>query len=175
MALHPSIADLLKRERMPYVAFSHPPAYTAQEQAAVSHVRGRCSAKVVILIADDQPMQAVLPAHYRVDLERLRTVIGAATLRLACEDEMAALYPEFEVGAMPPFGSVYGHRVFVDKSLVGEPEIVFNAGTHTDAIVMHYLDFAEIAKPIVESFGLAPGRRERVIQPQARGATSRFD
>ncbi|MGH3326071.1 MAG: aminoacyl-tRNA deacylase, partial [Streptomyces sp.] len=115
MALLACLAEVLKRERMPYVTFRHPPAYTALEQAAVSHVPGRCSAKVVICFADEQPVQAVVPAHYLVDLERLRVMAGASTIRLAHEDEIARLYPEFEVGAMPPFGMMYGHRVFVEQ------------------------------------------------------------
>ena len=101
---------------------------------------------------DEQPAQAVLPAHFIVDLEKLRVLAGANMLRLAREDELAYLYPDSEVGAMPPFGAVYGHRVFVERCLVGEPEMVFNAGTHTDAIRMHYGDFAELAKPIVGQF-----------------------
>ena len=158
MALLACLVEVLKRERMPYVAFRHPPAYTAMEQAAVSHIRGRCAAKVVICIADDQPLQAVAPAHYLVDLERLRLLARAGTLRLASETEIAALYPEFEVGAAPPFGHMYGHRVFVEQCFVGEPEMVFNAGRHTESVCMHYSDFAEVVKPIVGAFGIRPGR-----------------
>jgi Ala-tRNA(Pro) deacylase len=154
------IVELLKRERVPYTCFSHVPAYTAQETAAVSHIPQRCWAKVVICIADDdQPVEAVLPAHYTVDLEQLRLLANAVQLRLALEEEVAALHPDCEVGAMPPFGATYGHRVFVDPCLVGEPEMVFNAGTHTQAICMHYGDFAELAKPIVGAFGRSPGHR----------------
>ena len=159
MALNASIVALLKRERIPYTCFKHSPAYTAQEEAAVSHVLGRYWAKVVICIADDQPVQAVLPAHHTVDLDQLRVLANAEALRLACEEEIAALYPDYEVGAMPPFGSVHGHRVFIDRCLVGEPELVFNAGTHTEALCMHYGDLAELAKPVVGMFTRAPGRR----------------
>ena len=59
---------------------------------------------------------------------------------------------------MPPFG-MHGHRVFVERCFVGEPEMVFNAGTHTDSLCMHYGDFADVAKPTVGVFGLAPVRR----------------
>ena len=159
MALNASIVALLKRERIPYTCFRHSPAYTAQEEAAVSHVLGRYWAKVVICIADDQPVQAVLPAHHTVDLEQLRALANAEVLRLAREEEIAELYPDYEVGAMPPFGSVHGHRVFIDHCLVGEPELVFNAGTHTEALCMHYGDIAELAKPVVGVFTRAPGRR----------------
>ena len=105
MALPASLAAALKRERMPYLVYRHPPAYTAQEMAAASHTPGRCAVKVVICIADDRPVQAVVPAHYLVDLERLRDIARVETLRLAKEDEIAAFYPDFEVGAAPPFGS----------------------------------------------------------------------
>lgn len=157
MPLLACLAEVLKRERMPYIVFRHPPAYTAQEQAAVSHIQGRCAVKVVICIADDQPLQALVPSHYRVDLERLRVIAGAASLRLAGEEELAAIYPQFEVGAAPPFGTMYGHRVFVEQCFVGEPEMVFNAGTHTESLCMHYGDLAEMVKPVVASFGIRPG------------------
>ena len=168
MALNSSIVELLKRERIPYTCFRHAPAYTAQEEAAVSHILGRCWAKVVICIADDQPVQAVLPAHLTVDLEQLRVLANVGALRLAREEEIATLYPDYEVGAMPPFGAVFGHRVFVDHCLVGEPELVFNAGTHTEALCMHYGDVAELAKPTVGMFAQTPGRRGR----SARNAQS---
>lgn len=159
MALLACLSDVLKRERMPYLVFRHPPAYTAQETAAVSHVPGRSAVKVVICLADGQPVQAVLPAHYLVDLERLRTLAGAEALRLASETEIAALYPDFEVGAVPPFGTLYGHRVFVEQCFVGEPEMVFNAGTHTESICMHYGDLADLVRPVVGAFGVQPRRR----------------
>jgi Ala-tRNA(Pro) deacylase len=153
------IVELLKREKVPYTCFSHVRAYTAQEAAAVSHIPQRCWAKVVVCIADDHPVEAVLPANYTVDLEQLRQLANAMALRLALEEEIAALHPECEVGAMPPFGAACGHQVFVDRTLVGEPEMVFNAGTHTHAICMHYGDFAELAKPTVGTFGRSPSRR----------------
>ena len=177
MPLLPWIVDLLKSERVPYTCFQHIPAYTAQEEAAVSHIPQRCWGKVVICIADGQPVQAVLPAHHTVDLEQLRMLANSVELRLAREEEIATLYSECEVGAMPPFGSVYGHRVFVDRCLVGEPEMVFNAGTHTDAIRMHYWDFAELAKPCVGQFCRCPNGQpsESPSRPRKTRPTKQMD
>lgn len=158
MALLACITEVLERERMPYTVFRHPPAYTALEQAAVSHIPGRCAAKVVICMADGRPLQAIVPAHYRVDLDRLRQMADAGTIRLATEAEIEALYPAFEVGAVPPFGTIYGHRVFVERCFVGEPDMVFDAGTHTASLCMHYFDFADLVKPTVGDFGIRPGR-----------------
>lgn len=147
-----TVDEFLRKVRIPYTTFFHPPAFTAMHAAAVSHVPGRCFAKAVVCFADAEPIFAVLPAHYTIDLERLRALTGAQTLRLALPEEMRALYPDCEEGAMPPFGDLYVQRVFMDESLRGEPEMVFNAGTHTDCLRMHYADFAEIAHPVVGRF-----------------------
>ena len=152
-----SLDSFLRDARVPYTTFTHPQAFTAQDEAAVSHVPGRSWAKVVICFADDEFVVAVVPATSLVDLERLRVLAGAQAVRLADEHEFRTLYPDCEVGAMPPFGSGSGFpRVFVDGSLVGEPEMVFNAGTHTDAIRMHYGDFADLVHPLVGDIGCRP-------------------
>lgn len=149
-----SLDEFLRKARVPYTTFQHPASFTAEQSAAVSHVPGRSWAKTVVCFAENEPILAVLPAHYTIDLERLRALAGAAALRLATPDEMKVLYPDCEEGAMPPFGDLYLQRVFVDQSLVGEPEMVFNAGTHTDCIRMHYGDFAHVAHPTVGPFGV---------------------
>ena len=156
-----SLDQFLKEARVPFTAFRHPPAFTTQEMAAVSHVPGRSWAKVVVCFVDDQPILAVLPAHLIVDLEKLRVLAGASVIRLAREQEFASFYPDCEPGAMPPFGHLYFQRVFVDRSLVGEFEMVFNAGTHTDAIRMHYGDFLDLSNPVVGVFARALGAGER--------------
>jgi Ala-tRNA(Pro) deacylase len=147
------VDEFLHKARIPYNAFHHPPAYTAMHGAAVSHVKGRSWAKTVVCFADAEPILAVLPAHYTIDFDRLRALTGATTLRLAQPQEMTALYPDCEEGAMPPFGELYVQRVFADQALVGEPDMVFPAGTHTDCLQMHYNDFALVAHPVVGRFG----------------------
>ena len=120
------------------------------------HVPGRDWAKVVICVADEKPIQAVLPAPLIVNLDRLLALAGASSIRLALEDELRALFPDCESGAMPPFGPLYGQRVFVDAALAAEPEVVFNAGTHSEAIRMRYADFAAATKPTVGRFAERP-------------------
>jgi Ala-tRNA(Pro) deacylase len=152
MAIAQSIGNFLRRERVPYTVFIHRAAYSAQQEARASHIQGRHWAKIVVCFADAEPIQAVLPADRMVDLTRLGTLARAHTMRIATEAEMVEFYPECEPGAMPPFGPLYGQRVFADRSLAGDPEMAFNAGTHTDAICMHYNDFAEIVRPTVGAF-----------------------
>lgn len=153
-----AIQDFLNQTGRPYRAFHHRPAYTAQEEAAVTHVPGSRWAKTVVCLADSEPVLAVIPAHYRLDLDRLRQVAGASMLRLAREAEISNLYPECETGAMPPLGPLYGERVFVDESLTRASELVFNAGTHADAVRMSYADFESVASPTVGCIGRSPGR-----------------
>ena len=158
-----SLDHFLKEARVPFTTFRHAPAFTAQEEAAVSHVPGRCWAKTVVCFADNAPIFAVLPAYLMVDFEALRQLASAGVIRLASEQELAGLYPECEPGAMPPFGDLYLQRVFVDRTLVGECDMVFNAGTHTDAIRMHYGDFADLTRPTVGSFGRFPAAGSAVV------------
>ncbi len=152
MSVPQSIADFLTREGVPYSTLTHPVAYTAQEETAAAHIPGREWAKTVVCFAGDEPLLAVLPAPYAVDLKQLRQVAAVKTLRLAREDELEALYPDSEPGAMPPLGPLYGQRVIVETSLAANPEIVFNAGTHADAIRMRYTDFDHLVHPEVGQF-----------------------
>lgn len=153
-----SIQGFLDHAHIRYSTVTHPAAFTAQEEAAVSHVPGRDWAKTVVCYADAEPVLAVLPAPFSINFDKLRTLAGATALRLASEKEMASLYPDCEVGAMPPLGPLYHQRVFVDERLSQEHEIMFNAGTHTDAIRMQYADFAAAVSPTVGVFGDPPGR-----------------
>jgi len=152
MAVVPGVQEFLRSANVAYSVFPHARAYTAQEEAEVTHVPGRDWAKIVACFADGMPIQAVVPADLDVDLDLLAVVAVASRVRLASEDELRWLYPDCERGAMPPFGPLYKQSVFVDSALAVEDRIVFNAGTHADAIAMRYQDFARIAHPTVGWF-----------------------
>jgi Ala-tRNA(Pro) deacylase len=147
-----NVQEFLRRGNAAYTVFRHPPAFTAQEEAAVTHVPGRNWAKAVVCFADGEPVQAVVPADREVDLDRLADLARAHDVRLADEAELRWLYPDCEVGAMPPFGPLYRQAVYVDETLTEDDEIVFNAGTHADAICMRYDEYAALARPIVGRF-----------------------
>lgn len=143
------IRMFLDEKRVKYVATSHSPAYTAQEIAALAHVPGKDMAKTVIVSLDDRLAMVVLPASKRVSFDELRHVVGTSNVRLAREDEFARHFPDCEVGAMPPFGNLYGFDVYVDHALAEDDEIAFNAGSHTELIRMAYKDFEELVQPRV--------------------------
>jgi len=146
------IHEFLHDARVPYSVVPHEPAYSAQEEAAAVHVPGRDWAKVVVCFVDDRPVQAVVPAPMNVDLELLLQLARGELVRLAHESELRRLFPECEEGAMPPLGPLYGQEVYVDVSLAGEPEIMFAAGSHAEAIRMRWADFAATVRPIVGPF-----------------------
>jgi Ala-tRNA(Pro) deacylase len=148
----PRVQEFLRRANVAYTVFPHPPAFTAQEEAAVTHVPGRNWAKAVVCFADGRPIQAVVPADLDVDLEELASLAEASDIRLAVESELAWLYPDCEVGAMPPLGPLYRHQVYIDEALTPAGEIVFNGGTHADAICMRYQDFATLTRPTIGRF-----------------------
>jgi Ala-tRNA(Pro) deacylase len=116
------------------------------------HVSGKEIAKVVIVKIDGQFAMAVVPAPHKIDLERLREASGAKRVELASEKEFQNLFPDCEVGAMPPFGNLYGLPLYVARPLAEDEEIVFNAGSHTEAIRMRYADFARLANPTVSDY-----------------------
>ncbi|MBI4338134.1 MAG: YbaK/EbsC family protein [Chloroflexi bacterium] len=149
----------LHEQGVPFRAFRHPPAFTAQEVAAHEHVPGRVMAKVVMVMADRKLVMLVLPAPYKVDLTRVASLVGAKQVRLAVEDEFAGVFPDCEVGAMSPFGNLYGVPVYVDSALADDETIVFQAGTHTDTVSLPYADFDRLVGPTVGQFAYhAAGR-----------------
>jgi Ala-tRNA(Pro) deacylase len=153
MGVSASIQEFLRSANVPFTVLQHELAYTAQEEAAVTHISGRDWAKTVVCFADGEPIQVVVSADRVVDLDRLRALAGVRAIRLARKDELTSLYPGCEQGGMPPLGPLYHQRVFVDEALASEKDLVFNAGTHTDAICMRYEDFAALTRPMVGQFG----------------------
>jgi Ala-tRNA(Pro) deacylase len=147
MAARERLEKYLREEGVPFETMSHPVAYTAQEVAAAQHTPGRQLAKVVLANADGELVMLVLPASYRIDFPKLKSALKAGKVRLAKEDEFAGTFTDCEVGAMPPFGNLYGLPVYVDESLAKVREMVFKAGAHSTSVKMKYADYERLAKP----------------------------
>jgi Ala-tRNA(Pro) deacylase len=146
------LKEFLDSHNVRYTVMFHSTAYTAQEIAARAHVAGKDLAKTVILKIDGELVMAVLPASEHVDTYALKKASDAETVRLASEFEFKNKFPDCELGAMPPFGNLYGMRVFVEESLTQEEEIAFNAGSHTELVRIAYQDFARLVNPTVLKF-----------------------
>jgi Ala-tRNA(Pro) deacylase len=151
------LTEFLEEKKIKYSSITHPTQYTAQEVAAAAHVPGKELAKTVMVKLDGKFAMAVLPASYKVDFELLKDASGATKAELAHEEEFQTLFPECEVGAMPPFGNLYGMDVYVAKALTEDGEIAFNAGTHTELIKLAYEDFEKTVKPKIVDFSKQEG------------------
>jgi Ala-tRNA(Pro) deacylase len=142
----------LDAQKVKYVVISHSPAYTAQEVAAVAHIPGKEMAKTVMVKVDSEMALVVLPASMKVDFNRLLDATGAQEVELAKEKEFKHLFPGCDLGAMPPFGSLFGLRTFVAEELTEDDFIAFNAGSLTDVIKLEYREFERLVQPRVLPF-----------------------
>ncbi len=152
MKIPEKLIRLLEENGVAYERIPHPEAFTAQELAEAEHVKGRKHAKVVMVKRGVELMMVVLPSDRLLDLERFKAETGTAA-ELASEDEFRSHFPGCELGAIPPFGELYGMATYVDKNLKEEEAIVFEAGTRTEAIRIPYRDFERLAKPTVVDVG----------------------
>lgn len=148
------LKEFLDDNNIKYVIISHSRAFTAQETAASAHISGKELAKTVVIKVDGKMAMAVLPASDKIDLNILREATGSNLVELSNEREFKDLFPECEIGAMPPFGNLYGMDVFVSESLAGDEEIAFNAGSHRELLKMAYRDFERLVKPRVMKFSV---------------------
>ncbi len=142
----------LKENNVPFEVLTHEQAYTMQETAAALHLSGKQVAKVVIVKADAKIAMLVIPAPNRLELGKVRDLLGVKKVSLAEEGEFAALFPDCAPGAMPPFGNLYDLPVYVDRALTQRDEIVFRVGTHRHTMKVSYADFARLARPTVGEF-----------------------
>lgn len=152
MSIPRRIRDYLDSQKAPYEWLPHPQAFTAQEVAHSLHVSGKRLAKTVILDADGRLVMAVLPASHRLIISELKAALEVRRLEMLPESELAKIFPDCDLGAIPPFGNLYGIEVWVDRTVEESGELVFTAGTHVDAVRMKYSDYAELVKPHVGRF-----------------------
>ncbi|HHE54481.1 MAG TPA: YbaK/EbsC family protein [Caldithrix abyssi] len=141
------LRNFLDEQGVRYVLIVHSPAYTAQEIAASAHIPGKKLAKTVMAKVDGQMSMFVLPATYHLDLDKCKMAMNVKEVELATEEEFKYLFPECEIGAMPPFGNLYGLPVYACKELAENDEIAFNAGSHRELIKLPFKDFERLAKP----------------------------
>ncbi|MDF0673268.1 MAG: YbaK/EbsC family protein [Nitrospira sp.] len=156
MPIPRTLKSHLDREHVHYDILPHSQTFHALAVAQTLHLPEQEIAKVVIVKVKERFVTTVLPATEKVDVQRLRKLFGTHRVRLATEEEIAQLFPDCELGAMPPLGTLYGLPVYVDRALTHDEEIVFEGGTHSEAIRMRYWDFAALVFPVVAEFHRPP-------------------
>jgi Ala-tRNA(Pro) deacylase len=144
--LNKTLRDYLEKHHVQYKEISHAPSFTAQEIAAAAHISGKQLAKTVIVKIGEQLAMVVVRADSHVNFAALQKLTGETNIDLAREADFKNKFPECEVGAMPPFGNLYGLPVFISSDLAKD-KITFNGGSHSDLIQMTYQDFIDLVKP----------------------------
>ena len=148
------LTDYLDENGKKYVIVKHSEAFTAQEVAASAHIPGKDMVKTVMVKADGDMKMVVLPSTHDVDFNAIREALDADEVELASEDEFESLFPDSELGAMPPFGNFYDMDTLVAESLTHDDIIAFNAGNHKEVIKMSYSDFEELVQPEILPLGV---------------------
>lgn len=138
-----------------YTLTTHAVAYTAKEVAAAEFMPAHRVAKTVVFISGNKPLFVVVPADAYVDIEQVRAAVGSRELRKAIEPEILRLFPQAEVGAMPPLSALAGVPIYLDRALTEQEFIAFTAGTHRDVIHMKTCDFRCLNESVVGDFGQA--------------------
>lgn len=160
MATPTWIKRMLEKRGVPFEEHTHADAWTAQRMAQAEHFSGHRVAKVVVVLADGRPVELVMPATRRVDLDRVREILGAAEVRFASEREMEQMFPGCEVGAIPPLDAWPGVPVLMDVTMAVEGDILFQAGTHHDAVKVRFAHWYQAVQPRVGEFTVAMPERE---------------
>lgn len=146
------IRKMLELRGIPYAELHHPEAYTAQTVAQCEHVSGHRVAKVVVAMVDGHPVELILPASRRVALDQVRRALNAKEARLASEAEMKEHFTDCEPGAIPALRHWEKVPVLMDRALKVEGNILFQAGTHCDAVRLNFRDWFEMVNPQVVTF-----------------------
>ncbi|HYE26236.1 MAG TPA: YbaK/EbsC family protein [Clostridia bacterium] len=147
------LKEYLDTNHIRYVTITHSLAYTAGGIAQITHIPGKLIAKTVMVIVDGLLAMAVVPGPMHVDLRAMKAALGAEEIEIASERQFAHVFPDCELGAMPPFGNLYNLPVYVDEELTKDKEIAFNAGTHRELIRLEYEDFGRLVAPQVLRIG----------------------
>ena len=152
MAIPQRIRDYLDSQNVSYETLHHSQAFTAQEVAHSLHVSGKKCVKVVVAKGDNKPILVVMPASHRLNFQELKSALKAHQLEMLVESELVGLFPDCDLGAVPPFGNLYGIDVWVDRAVASTEMVLFCAGTHEDCIRMRYSDFAKLTRPFLGHF-----------------------
>ena len=146
------VMEFLDKAGVKYETLAHAPVFSSQGLAAIEHEPGKYVVKPVIVKADDKYVMCVLPAPRKVDLAKLKGQLDAASVVLADENEIGKLFGDCELGAEPPFGNLYDMPTFMDRTLEQDDHIVFQAGTHAQAIRLSMADYRKLVGPKVLDF-----------------------
>lgn len=145
MRLHTTpkaLVDCLHEADIPYKVVSHWRSESASGEAAALGIDPREVAKTIVLATPDGFVRAVVQAADRIDLHKVRELVGSH-VALATEEELARAYPEYELGAVPPIADSHGDRIVIDERLLGRSVVYFEGGTHEQSLLVRMTDLID--------------------------------
>lgn len=147
------LINRLHEQQIPFQIIEHAPAFTAPEVAQSAHIKGDQLAKAVILDADNQLIMVVVPSSCQLEFDALRRELGVTSIRLCPVARFSAMFPACELGALPPFGNLYGMDTFLANCFDRIDNITFCAGTHSELIQISYVNYLRMVHPTIISEG----------------------
>lgn len=162
MAKASDLQRYLNNSGIPYRILEHDPAFSAHGVSVTTHIPEKEIAKAVILDIDGRFWMAVLRGDHKINLHSIKHAFGARHVHLAHEEDLNTLFPDCQLGTMPPFGNLYGLPVLVDQALADDEDIAFNACCYTKVIKMKFEDFQKLVNPLVGHYAAPPFIREEV-------------
>jgi Ala-tRNA(Pro) deacylase len=149
VAIRP-LTDLLEREGVSYALMPHRHTETASDEAKALGVDPHEVAKTIVLTTERGFLRAVIPASNRLDVHKVRELLDLrGEPHLAHEQDLAAAYPAFELGAVPPVGGPSGDRVAVDRRLANRDSVVIEAGSHDESLRVGTTDLLVLAQAMI--------------------------
>ena len=148
-----NLQSYLDENGVRYRISRHSITFTAQELAAAEHFPGKRVIKPVVIQADGHFVMCALPACYRIDIAELKQQLCVKDVHLIDEETLRQLFDDCEAGAEPPIGQLYGMSTIMDESLSRGNQVMFQAGTHRDAVEMSLAEYRRIAQPEIAHFG----------------------
>jgi Ala-tRNA(Pro) deacylase len=143
-----SLVELLRAAGIEFEVLPHRRTLSAEREAAALGILPQETAKTVIVRSDGSCIRALVPASQRLSLEKLGREVGGRPTLLT-EAELDGSYPEFELGAVPPFGGPAGDRVVVDAGLVQPDYVVLEAGVHDVSFRLRPQDLIALTGAVV--------------------------
>ena len=148
MAVSKKIISFLEKNKVKYEILKHRTVYTAFDKAKTLKIPEKMVGKTLVLKTDGKLAMVLIPANKNLDKEKIKKLLKAKKVELVSERLIKNKFKGVKVGAIPPFGNLWGLRTFIDNSLMREKEIILNGGDYNFSIK---LKSKEIKKLVPDS------------------------
>ncbi len=151
MDVFSEIKNLLEKNKIDYKFKEHPPTRTSEEAAFYRNEPIKIGAKALILKTDKEFIMAVIPGNKKINSKKLKLILKTKNLRFATEQELLKI-SNCTPGSVPPFGNLFNISLFIDKLLLENEFVAFNAGSLTKSIKIKKQDYLSLVNAKIESF-----------------------